>query len=285
MTIGRFAPSPTGDLHFGSLVAAVASYLQAKSSGGDWLIRMEDLDPPREVEGSAERIIRDLSNFGMLSDRPVLFQSKRTGAYERACRQLLNSGQAYWCGCSRADLPPTGVYAGTCREGIPSGKQARSIRVKVGNRTVRFHDRIQGEQSEDLGESVGDFVIRRADGLYAYQLAVTIDDAFQGITEVVRGSDLLDSTARQIHLQSCLGLFTPVYAHVPVVLNIDGSKLSKSSQSDPVRRHTPVEALRKALAFLGHEVPEKGLTETWKWAMANWSIDNAPRALARPFDE
>jgi glutamyl-Q tRNA(Asp) synthetase len=282
--IGRFAPSPTGDLHFGSLVAAVASYLQVKQSGGKWLVRVEDIDPPREVAGSAQRIIQDLSRFGMIADETVLFQSRRGEAYDRACRQLLNSGQAYWCGCSRADLPASGVYPGTCRNGIRRGRKARSIRIKVSTGKIRFRDRLQGEQIEALQDSVGDFVIRRADGLFAYQLAVVIDDAFQNISEVVRGADLLDSTARQIHLQTCLGLPTPGYAHVPVALMPDGNKMSKSSQSDPIRRELPVTALRLALAFLGHSAPDLDLGGTWAWALKNWSLNKVPHAPAMPFE-
>ena len=281
--VGRFAPSPTGDLHFGSLVTAVASYLQAKKSGGKWVLRVEDIDPPREVVGSAARIILDLSHFGLIADEPALFQSQRSGAYEQACERLLSTHQAYWCGCSRTDLPASGVYPGTCRNGLPPGKQPRSIRIKVSSTPIRFHDRLQGEQIDNLAASVGDFVIRRADGLFAYQLAVVMDDAFQNITEVVRGADLLDSTARQIHLQSCLGLPTPTYAHLPVALLSDCSKLSKSSHSDPVRCELPVVSLRLALAFLGHAAPVQDLAGAWQWALENWSLDNVPQVPARLF--
>lgn len=283
--IGRFAPSPTGDLHFGSLVAAVASYLQAKVSGGKWLVRIEDIDPPREVTGSAERIVRDLARFGLVADEPVFFQSRRKAAYEQACQQLLLAGKAYWCGCSRTDLPPSGVYPGTCRNGMPQGKHARSIRIKVDNDVIRFHDRLQGPQADHLQFSTGDFVIQRADGLIAYQLAVVIDDAYQHISEVVRGADLLDSTARQIFLQGCLGLPTPVYAHVPLALLPDGSKLSKRTQSDPIRHEAPAAALRLAMAFLGHAAPCLDLAGTWDWARNNWSLDKVPRARAKPFGE
>jgi len=283
--IGRFAPSPSGDLHFGSLLAAVASYLQAKQSGGTWIIRVEDIDPPREVAGSAQRIIQDLSRLGMVSDEPVLFQSQRTAAYERACQQLLSSGQAFWCGCSRADLPESGVYPGTCRDGLPAGREPRSIRMRVNDQTIGFPDRVQGQQRFDLRDSVGDFVVRRADGLIAYQLAVVVDDAFQNVSEVVRGADLLDSTPRQIYLQQCLGLPTPAYAHVPVVLASDGSKLSKSTRSDPVRNERPPAALRMALAFLGHEAPKRDLAGTWEWALENWSLDKVPRVPSRSIEE
>ncbi len=280
--IGRFAPSPTGDLHFGSLVTAVASYLQAKKSGGQWLLRIEDIDPPREVAGSATRIIHDLSRFGLIADEPVLFQSQRSAAYAQACEQLLRSGQAYWCGCSRKDLPPTGIYPGTCRDGIPQRRKPRAIRIKINTNTIRFQDRLQGRGLDDLQSTVGDFVIRRADGMFAYQLAVVVDDAFQNITEIVRGADLLDSTARQIYLQTCLELPVPDYVHIPVVVLPNGSKLSKSSRSDPIRREVPAAALRLALAFLGHLAPQRNLADTWDWALENWSLNKVPRVRARP---
>jgi len=276
---GRFAPSPTGELHFGSLIAAVASYLQAKSRGGRWLVRVEDIDPPREVPGSAERILRDLQRFGMQSDQPVLYQSKRTEAYESAVRHLLDSGHAYWCGCSRSELPASGVYPGTCRAGLPAGKKPRSVRLRIRDESIGFTDQVQGPVRENLAESVGDFIIRRADGLAAYQLAVVIDDAFQGVTEVVRGADLLGSTTRQIHLQRCLGLPTPVYAHHPVALGSDGAKLGKRLGSDPIACSSPQRALELALRFLGQPCPpEPGLPELWNWALENWQLSKIPRA-------
>jgi len=278
--IGRFAPSPTGDLHFGSLVAAVASYLQAKSAGGQWLIRVEDIDPPREVPGSADRILDDLQRFGMQPDQPVLYQSNRSDAYELAITDLLDQGHAYWCGCSRAELPASGVYPGTCSNGLPKGKSPRSVRLRVNDVAVSFTDLVQGHVEENLRESVGDFVIRRADRLAAYQLAVVVDDAFQGVTEVVRGSDLLDSTARQIHLQNCLGLATPVYAHHPVAVGSDGTKLSKRFGSDPVASSPPAQVLEIALRFLGQPCPE-GLSdkELWTWALSNWRLSRIPSLI------
>jgi glutamyl-Q tRNA(Asp) synthetase len=263
--IGRFAPSPTGDLHFGSLVAAVASYLQAKSSGGLWLIRVEDIDPPREVQGSAGRILGDLNEMGMRPDQPVLYQSRRSEAYDLAITALLDRGQAYRCGCSRAELPNSGVYPGTCRNGLPQGKSPRSVRLRVSDELVGFTDLVQGHVSENLQESVGDFVIRRADGLAAYQLAVVVDDAFQGVTEVVRGADLLGSTARQIHLQNCLGLATPVYAHHPVAVGKDGRKLSKRLGSDPIASSPTGQVLEMALRFLGQPCP-RGMRSHDLWA-------------------
>jgi len=277
-SVGRFAPSPTGDLHFGSLVAAVASYLQAKSSGGRWLIRVEDIDPPREVPGSADRILRELQRFGLLPDEPVLYQSQRTGAYEQALTLLLDQGKAYWCGCSRSELPPSGVYPGTCADGLPQGKSPRAVRLRVDDELICFTDRVQGPIEENLQDSVGDFIIKRADGLAAYQLAVVVDDAFQQITEVVRGADLLSSTARQIHLQNCLGLTTPYYAHHPVALNPAGNKLSKREDADPVSRLPVAKALEQALHFLGQACPSgMDLDEILGWAMDNWQLSQIPR--------
>ena len=281
--VGRFAPSPTGDLHFGSLLAAVASFLQAKARGGEWLLRVDDIDPPREVPGSADRIIRDLQRFGMHPDGPVLYQSRRTPAYEAARDRLLESGLAFWCGCSRAELPRSGVYPGTCRAGLPPGKAPRAVRLRVGPEPVFFEDKIQGPIREDLQETIGDFVIWRADGLPAYQLAVAVDDAFQNVSEVVRGGDLLDSTSRQVYLQSRLALPTPTYAHHPVAVDEDGRKLSKRFGADPVAALPPEQALRAALNFLGQHCPnELSLEATWDWALANWKLSRIPRRLQRP---
>ena len=247
---GRFAPSPTGELHFGSLVAAVASYLNAKSRAGRWLIRVEDIDPPREVPGSADRILQSLQHFGMRADTPVVFQGQRRELHRAAADELVSKDMAYWCGCSRRDLPPSGIYPGTCRNGIPPGKSPRAIRLRVNNRPVCFDDQIQGEISENLLETVGDFVIWRADDLPAYQLAVVVDDASQEVSEVVRGFDLLGSTARQVHVANCLGLAIPEYAHHPVVISPDRQKLSKRLQSDPI-----VSLLPQANAGQGPAVP------------------------------
>jgi glutamyl-Q tRNA(Asp) synthetase len=284
--IGRFAPSPTGDLHFGSLLAAVASYLQAKSAGGQWLVRIEDIDPPREVAGSAARILQDLEQFGLRSDLPVLYQSTRTGAYERVLNELLDRGLAFRCGCSRSDLPDSGVYPGTCRDGLPPGKQSRTVRLRVGQKPIVFIDQIQGRIEDDLQQTVGDFVLWRADGLPAYQLAVVVDDAFQKISEVVRGADLLSSTARQIWLQQCLGLSTPAYAHHPVALSGDGRKLSKRLGSDPVARAAPARTLELALRFLGQQCPPRlELDELWRWALQHWRLSAIPQQRGCNADE
>jgi len=280
--IGRFAPSPTGDLHFGSLVSAVGSYLEARSAGGQWLLRIEDIDPPREVPGSAQHIMDDLQRLGFQPDGPVLYQSGRLSAYRAAIGKLLDRGLAFPCGCSRSDLPSSGIYPGTCRDGIPPGRKARSIRLRVEDGNVVFSDRLQGVVSGALANPGGDFVIRRADGLFAYQLAVVVDDHYQGVTQVVRGADLLDSTGRQILLQRALGLPTPAYMHLPVAVSPDGNKLSKRDRTDPVKHEEPAQAVRQALEFLGHQPPPGlSLDGLWAWAFEHWDSANVPRVRTR----
>jgi glutamyl-Q tRNA(Asp) synthetase len=216
--------------------------------------------------------------LGLYSDQPVLYQSTRTRAYQSAIDTLLSEGKAFWCGCSRNDLPPSGIYPGTCRNGLAPGKYPRAVRLKVKGGTIRFTDLIQGAIVENLEHSVGDFIIYRADGLPAYQLAVVVDDAFQGITEVVRGSDLLASTARQIHLQHALGLPTPAYAHHPLAISDDGKKLGKRFGSDPVGRLPAAEAVSVALQFLGQNPPGgMELKELWSWACEHWQPESIPR--------
>jgi len=281
--VGRFAPSPTGDLHFGSLLAAVASFLQARASGGRWLVRIEDIDPPREVAGSAVRILSDLERFGLRSDSPVLYQSTRLPAYRSALQDLLARGLAFHCGCSRADLPDSGVYPGTCRSGLPPGRRPRTVRLRVPAQPVSFCDQIQGEVRENLEQTVGDFVLWRADDLPAYHLAVVVDDAFQHVTQVVRGADLLASTARQIYLQRCLSLPTPDYAHHPVAIGEDGRKLSKRWGSDPLAQTSTEQALEAALRFLGQPCPEGlGREALWAWALEHWNLASVPRNAAGP---
>ena len=276
--IGRFAPSPTGDLHFGSLVSAVGSYLEAKCAGGTWLLRVEDIDPPREIAGSAERIINDLRRLGMTPDGPVLYQSSRYDAYQQSVSGLLANGQAYPCACSRKDLPESGIYPGTCRNGIAPGKNPRSVRFNVNEDNCEFIDSIQGRVSDSPAGISGDFIIQRADGLFAYQLAVVVDDAFQGVTQVVRGADLLDSTSRQICLQKALGYKTPDYAHLPVAMSADGRKLGKRFQTDPVANNDPAHAVELALRFLGQDPPSNSsLDSLWDWALGNWNSKLVPR--------
>lgn len=277
---GRFAPSPTGPLHFGSLVAALGSYLDARSRGGEWLVRMEDVDIPRSAPGAADSILGDLDRFGLHWDGEVLVQSRRDAFYADALATLRQRGLAYDCGCSRRDLTD-GVYPGTCRYGIAEERTARSIRLRTNAAEVAFDDRLQGRFGQRLEPEVGDFVLFRADGLYAYHLAVTVDDAIQGITDIVRGADLLDSTPRQIHLQRCLGLPTPNYAHLPVAVNRQGQKLSKQTHARPVSATPAAPLLFEALAFLGQQ-PDDALRDAdagdiLDWGRAHWRLAEVPR--------
>lgn len=283
---GRFAPSPTGRLHFGSLVAAVGSYLQARARDGIWLVRMEDIDPPREVPGAARAILDSLAAFGLFSDEPVLYQSTRADAYAEALAALDSAGWTFDCGCSRRDLPRDGVYPGTCRNGLPPGRRPRSIRVRVGTGPVTIQDAVQGDFSQDLAREVGDFVVRRADRLTAYQLAVVVDDEHQGITDIVRGSDLLVSTPRQAWLMDRLEFARPAYAHLPVAVDENGRKLSKQTMARPVDDADPAPALAAALTFLGHAPPPRlrrvPLRELWRFAEAEWDLDRVPRTRTAP---
>lgn len=286
---GRFAPSPTGPLHFGSLIAAVASFADARASSGTWLVRMEDLDRPREIPGAARQILDTLAAFGLRWDGEVLYQSTRAEAYEEALRRLAALDLTYPCGCSRSQVAASGrpgaegpIYPGTCRSGLPPGRPQRALRLRTEGPEIRFRDQIQGPQAQMVAESVGDFVVRRADGIQAYHLAVVLDDAWQGITQVVRGADLLASTPRQILLQRALGLPTPAYAHVPLALGPDGRKLSKSLASAPVDPADPLPALRRAWAFLG-QAPLGSVgspARFWTQAIPLWRIDRVPPRLS-----
>lgn len=249
---GRFAPSPTGPLHAGSLLAALGSWLLARAAGGQWLVRIEDLDPPREVVGAADGQLRALAALGLVSDAPVMWQSTRTEAYQAALDRLLAKGLAFDCHCSRADLAGAG---GVHRRCVPGARRPDpSIRLRVADgTTIAFDDAIQGHQVQAVDREVGDFVLRRADGWWAYQLAVVVDDAAQGITDVVRGADLLDSTPRQILLQRALGLPGPCYAHLPLVVDAQGQKLSKSLAALPLDPADPLPALGAAWRLLGQE--------------------------------
>lgn len=289
---GRFAPSPTGPLHFGSLVAAVGSYLEARVHGGQWLVRIEDVDTPRSAPGAADQILKTLDASGMHWDGPVVHQSTRTRAYDAALHELRRQGHVYGCVCSRREIADSGIagiegyiYPGTCRGGLPEGRTARAWRVRTHGGRIEFDDAIQGRVAQDLEKDIGDFVLLRADGVYAYQLAVVVDDAEQKITHVVRGSDLLDSTPRQVYLQRLLGLPTPHYAHLPVVVNTQGQKLSKQTLAAPVGDGSIGHALVAALRFLGHEAPaslkDARVDEIWEWAVEHWSLDKVPRVRAR----
>ena len=285
---GRFAPSPTGPLHFGSLVAAVASYLDARSRGGRWLLRMEDLDKPREQPGAADAILRTLDRFALHWDGPVLYQSQRAEVYAAALERLRTTGQSFPCSCTRREIAdsalpgPLGpLYPGTCRGGIGSGQPARTERVRVDAQVIRFKDRLQPPVCQNLATEVGDFVVSRADGIVAYQLAVVVDDAEQGITDVVRGSDLLLSTPRQIYLQTLLGYATPRYLHLPVAVNSAGEKLSKQTYATAVDDLPWPDVARKALAFLGQVAPElpdaPDREAFWTAAAAAWDPHRLPQ--------
>ncbi|HYR25864.1 MAG TPA: tRNA glutamyl-Q(34) synthetase GluQRS, partial [Aquabacterium sp.] len=289
--VGRFAPSPTGPLHAGSLVAALASWLDARAQGGTWLVRIEDVDTPRCVPGAADLILSQLAACGLTPDAAPVYQSQRGALYQAALDQLVASGHAYPCGCTRADIAQANaalglvkarhgdlVYPGTCRpsRGGLRGKPARAWRLQVPDDATSlwtWHDRRLGLQTQNLAEAVGDFVIRRADGLWAYQLAVVVDDAAQGITDIVRGEDLTDNTPRQQWLQRCLSLPTPRYLHTPLVLGPNGEKLSKQNGAQPLDLNDPLRSLQAAAHALGLR-PEGSTVSTWlaaavrQWALA-----------------
>jgi glutamyl-Q tRNA(Asp) synthetase len=284
---GRFAPSPTGELHFGSLVAALASYLDARHHQGAWLVRMEDLDPPREIPGAASAILRALEIHGLHWDETVIYQSQRDVFYQHTIEILFQSKHIYYCLCSRSQLAQTGnrakdgslLYPGTCRE-LYHNKG--SLRFRTDNlKPIQVPDLIQPPFESYLATDVGDFIIKRRDGLWAYQLAVVVDDAAQNITRVVRGADLLDSTPRQIAIQQCLGLATPEYAHLPVVTDAHGEKLSKQTFAPTLNATQAPLQLWHALAFLGQNPPQElklyNVTEILSWAIKHWSLANIPR--------
>ncbi|WP_395060290.1 tRNA glutamyl-Q(34) synthetase GluQRS [Polaromonas sp.] len=309
--IGRFAPSPTGPLHAGSLVAALASWLDARVHGGRWLVRIEDIDTPRCVPGADALILQQLAACGLLPDAPPLYQSQRGTAYQAALGALVARQRAYPCGCTRQDiaqaLAEAGqpkhrhgelVYPGTCRHGL-QGRPARAWRLLtwnieqnllpahaqqaqaatdlVANENVTWMDRRLGLQQQNVAEAVGDFVLRRADGLWAYQLAVVVDDGAQGITDIVRGADLADNTARQILLQRALGLPTPRYLHLPLVLDDDGDKLSKQNGAQPLDTGAPLACLHAAAQVLGLQMATGGALADWlAQAVQQWAALYAP---------
>jgi glutamyl-Q tRNA(Asp) synthetase len=287
---GRFAPSPTGPLHFGSLVAAVGSYLDCKHHQGKWLVRIEDLDTPRTVIGAANEILGTLEAYGLHWDEEVIYQSQRTAAYEAALQRLKQAGTVYPCSCTRKEIADSAlqrgdelVYPGTCRDGIAQGKAARAWRVRVNDATINLSYGMQGNISQDLASEVGDFVVLRADGLFAYQLAVVVDDAAQEITHVVRGADLLYSTPRQVYLQRLLGLPTPTYVHLPVAVNAQGEKLSKQTLAQPVEKSNAASTLFDALVFLRQQPPAElrlgTIEQILAWAVANWQPQRLSNCL------
>ena len=296
--VGRFAPSPTGPLHAGSLVAALASWLDVRARGGRWLVRIEDVDGPRCVPGAAETILRQLADCGLLPDAPPVWQSTRGGAYACALDALRDDGWAYPCGCSRSDIERAlaargrvpqrfgeRVYPGTCRDGL-HGKPPRAWRLRSMDRDgqaecIAWHDRQLGPQVQDVAAEVGDFVLRRADGLWSYQLAVVVDDAWQGVSDVVRGADLADNTARQILLQHRLGLPTPRYLHTPLVLGADGHKLSKQNGAAALDTREPLAALAAAATALG--LPRHAAATRGDWlaaAVGAWAARDIHAGMA-----
>ena len=290
---GRFAPSPTGPLHFGSLVAAVGSYLQARHQQGEWLVRMEDLDRPRCVKGADSQILQTLETYGMHWDGEIMYQSQRDPAYNKVLKQLESIDACYPCACTRSEIANVAnqgsegpIYPGTCRKGIAEGKTANSVRARLDDIFVGFYDQLQGEITQHLLRELGDFVIKRGDGLFAYQLAVVVDDEEQGITEIVRGSDLLDSTPRQLWLQQKLGYYTPTYLHLPIAVNADGEKLSKQTYARGINNNDPRPQLIKALNFLGQQPPKElcdsDLSSLWEWAIEHWSQEKIPATRKIP---
>lgn len=291
--VGRFAPSPTGPLHLGSLVAAVGSYCLARCAGGRWLVRIEDLDAPRVVPGAADDILRTLEAFGLCWDGEILWQSRRARYYEEALESLRAKGLVFDCGCSRREIlasaPHAGeegaIYPGTCRGGLPPGRRPRALRLRVPEQTLCYSDGLGGLQEQHLATAVGDFVLRRADGLFAYQLAVVVDDAASGVNQVVRGADLLSSTPRQIYLCECLGFAPPRYFHLPLALGPDGEKLSKRHGAVSVAQGAaPSSLLSRVLAFLGQPVPpglaEEKPADLLAWALAHFDAARIPRQSA-----
>lgn len=284
--IGRFAPSPSGPLHFGSLVAALASFLDARTHGGLWLLRIEDLDPPREIAGAAQQIIQSLRDHSLVWDGEICWQSQRHYTYRAALEQLQRADRCYYCDCSRAMLAVNaGIYQGHCRQRGLAGDSGCACRIRVDEQTIAFDDIFQGHQSQRLDREVGDFVLKRKDGLFAYQLAVVVDDAWQGINHVIRGTDLLDSTERQIYLQQQLGLATPVYGHIPLATNAEGQKLSKQNLAPAIDSRSALDNLRDALAFLGQAPPPAACANPGQllaWAIPHWRRENVVAPSIKP---
>lgn len=289
--IGRFAPSPTGPVHFGTLVAAVGSYLQAQTNNGDWLLRIDDVDTTRKVEGADIEIIKTLEAFGFQWTGDILYQTQMTDAYEAALDDLIEQSLVFPCLCSRKQLAQAGagtaagnIYPGTCRSRRLPEAEAHSLRLITKDITITFDDMVMGKQTQNIKTECGDFVIKRRDGLFAYQLAVVVDDAMQGITEVVRGTDLLDSTPRQIYLQQLLGYATPAYCHLPLATDEKGNKISKSEGKTKVDLAHRETLLITALDFLGQQTPASltgsSRDDIWQWAVENWDAKKIPARLS-----
>ena len=287
-TIGRFAPSPTGPLHFGSLITALASFLDARQRGGQWLVRIEDIDPPREVPGASDLILKQLDDHGLCWDANVLYQSSRLDSYRDSVEQLLSRGLVYYCQCNRQRLNElAGVYDGHCRDlQLDNRGHSARLRIDAGAANISFSDQIMGHYKQSLGPCVGDYVIQRRDQLFSYQLAVVLDDEYQGISHIMRGADLLDSTPRQIYLQQCLGYQQPIYAHVPLALNAEGQKLSKQNLTRGIDNNQAPELMTLALQRLGHSPPARllgaGTRTLLDWAIQNWGMQHIPATMNDP---
>jgi len=282
-SIARFAPSPTGPLHFGSLVSGLASFLDARQRNGQWLVRIEDLDPPREVPGASHQILKQLESHGLRWDGTVLYQSSRLEAYAAALESLIESGLIYQCRCNRQRLQSLGgIYDGHCSQ-LQLPHQDCAARLRVNSAHISFNDQIVGQYSQNLQAEVGDFVVRRRDTLFSYQLAVVVDDQYQAISHIMRGADLLDSTPRQIYLQQCLNFKTPEYAHLPLALNAEGQKLSKQNLAMGLLEGQESQHLWAALHWLRQSPPEplqrQSVAEILDWATAHWSVQTVAESL------
>lgn len=280
--VGRFAPSPTGPLHFGSLIAAVASYLDARANSGRWLVRMEDLDPPREPPGAADQILSQLQQLGFRWDGEVLYQSARLETYGKVLQQLQDQGHCYCCDCTRSQIRAMGsIYNGSCRHRSTPLQGEYAIRLKTESATITIDDLVQGRYQQNIGEETGDFVIFRKDKLFAYQLAVVIDDEFQGISHIIRGFDLIDSAPRQIYLQRLLHYSTPAYGHVPIIIDEQGKKLSKQHFAAPIDVENAEQLIHQSLMFLGQAPPDSNKhTDSGsqlQWGIENWDIQAIPK--------
>ena len=290
---GRFAPSPTGPFHFGLLVAAVGSYLNAKQVGGQWVIRIEDLDRSRIQPGSAQALLDDITAHALHWDGDPVWQSEREQGYREALDRLKRIGLIYPCGCSRREVAKIAragidgpVYPGTCRRGLSAGRTPRAARLRVPRQHIAFTDAVQGQFEQELASAVGDFIVHRADQVWSYQLAVVVDDAAQGITQIVRGADLLDSTPRQMHLQRLLGLPEPSYVHLPVAVDLKGAKVSKQTGAQRLTPASAGENLYRALRFLGQEPPAalRGTSPNGliAWGLEAWDLSKVPRCRSQP---
>jgi glutamyl-Q tRNA(Asp) synthetase len=283
---GRFAPSPTGPVHYGTLIAAAGSYLQAKKNNGEWLIRMEDVDTTRKIDGADTDILRTLELFGFEWDGEVIYQSRQTEYYDQALEQLISKSLVFPCSCSRKLLARSNrnIYPGICRQRRLPEHNKHALRVIANNVNIEFNDAVMGKQSQNIKQQCGDFIVKRRDGLFAYQLAVVVDDAMQNISEIVRGADLLDSTPRQIYLQQLLHYPTPDYCHLPLAVDATGNKISKSEGASKINLDNRKKLLISVLGFLGQQPPadlfESNINDIWTWAVKHWQIKRVPAIKA-----